>query len=67
MAEIINLRTRRKQMARVADRQAAAHMASRHGQSRAERDLAQARTSKAVRDLDGHRITDNAGQVKDTD
>lgn len=54
MAQTINLRTRRKQSARDSARQEGTEQASRHGVSKAERDLILARTNKAARDLDGH-------------
>jgi hypothetical protein len=55
MAEIVNLRTRRKQAARDAARAEAAATAATSGRSRAERDLAAARAEQAARRLDGHR------------
>jgi hypothetical protein len=54
-AKVINLRTRRKQAARAADRLAASANAARHGRTRAEASLEEARADKAARDLDGHR------------
>ncbi|MFE3838980.1 DUF4169 family protein [Pseudogemmobacter sonorensis] len=55
MAEIVNLRTARKQAARKAARAKGDENALKHGQTRAARDLAQARAEKTARDLDGHR------------
>lgn len=55
----INLRQRRKQRQRDADRTKADENAARHGQSRARRDLAAARAEKEQRDLDGHRRDDD--------
>ncbi|MCB1397511.1 MAG: DUF4169 family protein [Rhodobacter sp.] len=55
MAQVINLRTRRKQAARAAARKDGDANAARHGVSKPERSLAQARAEKAARDLDGHR------------
>ena len=53
MAEIVNLRQRRKAAARDAARQQGHENAARFGRSRALRDLEQARAEKAARDLDG--------------
>lgn len=58
MSQIINLRTRRKQATRDAERAKATHSATRHGLSAAERALDAARRDKAARDLDGHRRED---------
>lgn len=55
MAEIVNLRTARKQKARAEARATAAENAARHGQSKAERTLQAAKAEKAARTLDGHR------------
>lgn len=55
MAKIINLRTRRKQEARDAARQAGDVSAAKHGRTGAEVSLAKARTDKARRDLDAHK------------
>jgi hypothetical protein len=55
MAEIVNLRTARKQATRKAARDAGAAQAAKFGRSRAEKDLAQARAAKAERDLAAHR------------
>jgi len=54
MAEIVNLRTRRKQARRVAERAAATENAARHGQSKAETRLLAARAEAETRRLDGH-------------
>lgn len=55
MAEIINLNKARKARAKAeAAREAAANRAA-HGRSRAEKDLARARTDKRERELDGAR------------
>lgn len=54
MAQIINLRTRRKQSARASERNAGAVQAAKHGVSKVERDLTRARADKAERDLDAH-------------
>jgi hypothetical protein len=62
MAEIVNLRTARKQATRKAARDAGAAQAAKFGRSRAEKDLAQARADKAARDLDAHRREDGAEQ-----
>lgn len=55
MGETVNLRQARKARQR-ADRRAAADAnAAKHGQTKADRDLAQARADKARADLDAHR------------
>ncbi len=54
MAEIVNLRQRRKAADRAAARAKADQNAARHGRSRAEKELDRARTEKAKRDLDAH-------------
>ena len=56
MADVINLRTARKQAAR---RQKEAHAAANrviHGRSKAERALDEARSRKAHQNLEAHRI-----------
>jgi hypothetical protein len=58
MAEIVNLRTARKQAAHKTARAAGAAQAAKFGRSKAEKDLAQARAAKEARDLDGHRRED---------
>jgi hypothetical protein len=55
MAEIVNLRTVKKQAARAAARATASENAARFGQTKAERDLEQAKAEKAARDLDAHK------------
>jgi hypothetical protein len=55
MAEVVNLRSRRKAAGRAAARQTADENAARHGRSRAEKELEAARAEKAARDLDQHR------------
>ena len=54
MAQVINLRTRRKQAARDEARAKGQANAAKHGIAKSERDLARARADKARRDLDGH-------------
>ena len=54
MAEIVNLRAKRKEVARKAARTQADANAAKFGQTKAERELAQARAEKAARDLDAH-------------
>lgn len=56
MAEIINLRTARKQAARAADRQKGAQNAALHGRSLAEKTREAEEAKKAARHLDGHRL-----------
>ena len=53
--EIVNLRQRRKWAARVAARKAGDANAARHGRSKAETALTEARGEKAARDLEAHR------------
>jgi phage protein D len=55
MAEVINLRTAKKQAARKAARSLADANAAKHGRSKAERELEKARAEKASRSLDGHK------------
>lgn len=55
MAEIVNLRAKRKEAARKAARVQADANAAKFGQTKAELDLAQARADKSARDLDGHK------------
>ncbi|MEZ5753036.1 MAG: DUF4169 family protein [Paracoccaceae bacterium] len=55
MAQIINLRTRRKQAERDDARKSADANAAKHGRTKAEKSLTKARADKAERDLDAHR------------
>ncbi|MCY1125507.1 DUF4169 family protein [Frigidibacter sp. RF13] len=55
MAEVVNLRTKRKQAARAAARESSAENAARHGETKAARDRYLAEAEKAVRHLDQHR------------
>lgn len=55
MAEIVNLRTKRKEVARKAARAQADANAAKFGQTKAERDLVKARADKTARDLEGHK------------
>jgi len=55
MAEIFNLRQKRKQAARTAARKTAEANAARFGQTKHTRALTKARTEQAERHLDGHR------------
>ena len=62
MAELVNLRTARKQARRRAeDQRADAHRLA-NGQPNHQRKLADARQSKASRDLDRHRIDRGDGR-----
>lgn len=56
MAEIINLNRFRKHKRRAEKRQEADENAVKFGRSKAEKELDQARQSKADRDLDGHEL-----------
>jgi ankyrin repeat protein len=66
-ARIINLRQRRKQKQRDADRRTGDANAASFGRSKAERDLTAAESDLAARRLDGHRIgtDDEAGDKSD--
>ncbi len=55
MAEIVNLRSAKKQAARKAARAKGNQNAARFGRTRAERAIDEARAAKADRNLDGHR------------
>ena len=55
MAEIVNLRTAKKQAARKAARAQGDANAAKFGRSKAEKDLARARSDKAARELDAHK------------
>ncbi len=55
MSKIINLRQKRKQLARNEKRQQADQNASLHGISKAQKDLGKAQGLKAARALDGHK------------
>ncbi|AWD23051.1 DUF4169 family protein [Fuscovulum blasticum] len=55
MAEIVNLRSAKKQAARKAARAKGDENAAKFGRSKAERELEKARAEKAARDHDGHR------------
>lgn len=54
MAEIVNLRAKRKEQARTAARKQADENAAKHGLTKAERDLQKARADQARTKLDGH-------------
>ena len=56
MADIINLRTVRKQQARSAALAKGNENATRFGLNKALRDLTKARAEKSARDLDGHKL-----------
>lgn len=53
-ADVVNLRTRRKQASRADARQAGTEAAARHGRTKAERLREQAERVKAERDHAGH-------------
>jgi hypothetical protein len=55
VAEIVNLRRRRRQAARDAARREGNVNAARHGRTKAETALTEARAEKAARDLEAHR------------
>jgi hypothetical protein len=54
MAEVVNLRTIRKQRTRAAERTDAAEHAAQHGQGKAERQRREAEAARAGAHLDGH-------------
>ncbi|PIE11511.1 MAG: DUF4169 domain-containing protein [Rhodobacterales bacterium] len=54
MGQVINLNKRRKERERSAKRARADANAAKHGRSKAERQLEEARTRKDTHDLDGH-------------
>ncbi|MBC2837267.1 DUF4169 family protein [Paragemmobacter straminiformis] len=54
MAEIVNLRQKRKEAARTAARRQADENAAKHGLTKAEKALQQARAEQARAKLDGH-------------
>ena len=55
MAEVVNLRTAKKQAARKTARSQADLNAAKHGRTKAERALEAALSDKAARDLDAHK------------
>lgn len=55
MAEIINLRTAKKQATRKAARSAANANAAKHGRTKAEREFEKARAEKAAKAIDAHK------------
>jgi hypothetical protein len=57
MAEIVNLRKARKRKSRQEQEQIAAERRADHGRSKAQRDLDEARATKACRELDAHRLS----------
>ncbi len=62
MAELVNLRTVRKQAKRKQDEARANANRLAHGQPKAVRKQAAAQEAKANRDLDGHRIDKGDGR-----
>lgn len=56
MAEIVNLRVRRKRLAREAAAEEAARKRAQHGRTRAEREASGDARASAARRLDGHRL-----------
>lgn len=62
MAEVVNLRTVRKQAKRRQDEAHANANRLAHGQPKGARKLAAAEDAKANRDLDGHRIDKGDGR-----
>lgn len=64
MAEIVNLRAKRKEAARKAARAQADANAAKFGRTKTERDLQAARDAKARKGLDGHE-REGPGQDRD--
>lgn len=62
MAKVINLRAARKRAARVQDEQRATERRAQYGVPKAERLLVKARTDKARREVDDHRIGNGEGR-----
>lgn len=60
MTQIINLRMARKQATRAKGRKLADASAAKHGRSKAERNLQDARAAKARAALDAHQRDPNA-------
>ena len=58
MAEIINLRTARKNKARADKAMAAEQNRAKFGRSKAEKRMLDAEKSRAVRQIDGHKRDD---------
>ncbi|HVP83972.1 MAG TPA: DUF4169 family protein [Rhizomicrobium sp.] len=58
MSEIVNLRRARKEKARAAKSKDADANRAKHGVAKPLRDLAEARTAKAARDLESHKLKD---------
>jgi hypothetical protein len=56
MAEVVNLRRVKKAKARAEKSREADANRTKHGTSKAIRDLAKAREEKAVRDADAHKL-----------
>jgi hypothetical protein len=61
MAELINLRAKRKEADRKAARAQGDANAAKFGRTKAERELESARAAKAARALEGHKCDDGAG------
>jgi len=59
MADIINLKRARKAKARSEKEAEAEANRARHGIAKPVRDLAKARDTKAKREIDAHRLTDD--------
>ena len=62
MSEIVNLRKVRKRAERQREDLQAANNRVLYGRSKAERELARARSDKARRELDAHRVETEDGQ-----
>jgi hypothetical protein len=56
MAEIVNLRLARKRARRQAEEDRAGARRLAHGIRKSERELIKARSDKAARDIDGHKL-----------
>ena len=62
MGEVVNLRTRRRRAMRQQASDEAAANRVRHGRPKAQRMLEAAESTKARRDLDGHRLDTEDGE-----
>lgn len=62
MGDVVNLRMKRKRAERQKNADEAAKQRGRHGMTKNERALASARTAKAERELDLHRLETGDGE-----
>jgi hypothetical protein len=62
MGDLVNLRAARKRATRARHEEQAAQNRLRYGRTKAERELEVARSEKALRQLDAHRIEKGDGR-----